>query len=68
MKFFIILHFYTKNNWPGSQLHEVLFGAKSSFMELILQEGDYLIKTLSTHEEMETAFRLRHEVFVDEPR
>ncbi|MBI5047609.1 MAG: GNAT family N-acetyltransferase [Deltaproteobacteria bacterium] len=35
-------------------------------MELIFQEGSYLIKTLSTHEEMETAFRLRHEVFVDE--
>ncbi|MBI5328090.1 MAG: GNAT family N-acetyltransferase [Deltaproteobacteria bacterium] len=35
-------------------------------MELIFQEGDYLIKTLSTHEEMEEAFRLRHEVFVDE--
>lgn len=35
-------------------------------MELIFQEGDYLIKTLSTHEEMEAAFRLRHDVFVDE--
>lgn len=35
-------------------------------MELIFQEGDYLIKTLSTHEEMEAAFRLRHEVFADE--
>ncbi|MBI5874895.1 MAG: GNAT family N-acetyltransferase [Deltaproteobacteria bacterium] len=35
-------------------------------MELIFQEGSYLIKTLSTHEEMEAAFRLRHEVFVDE--
>ncbi|MBI5892273.1 MAG: hypothetical protein HZB79_01240 [Deltaproteobacteria bacterium] len=35
-------------------------------MELIFQEGSYLIKTLSTHEEMEAAYRLRHEVFVDE--
>ncbi len=35
-------------------------------MELIFQEGGYLIKTLSTHEEMEAAFGLRHEVFVDE--
>lgn len=35
-------------------------------MELIFQEGSYLIKSLSTHEEMEAAFRLRHDVFVDE--
>lgn len=35
-------------------------------MELIFQEGSYLIKTLSTHEEMDAAFRLRHDVFVDE--
>ena len=35
-------------------------------MELIFQEGKYLIKTLSTHEEMEAGFALRHEVFVDE--
>lgn len=35
-------------------------------MELIFQEGSYLIKTLSTPEEMDAAFRLRHDVFVDE--
>jgi acyl homoserine lactone synthase len=35
-------------------------------MELNFHEGNYLVKTLSTHEEMEAAFRLRHEVFVDE--
>ncbi len=35
-------------------------------MELIFQEGEFLIKTLSTPEEMEAAFRLRHEVFCEE--
>lgn len=32
-------------------------------MELIFQEDDFLVKTLHTHEEMEAAFRLRHDVF-----
>jgi acyl homoserine lactone synthase len=35
-------------------------------MELIFQEGEFLVKTLSTHEEMDAAFRLRHEVFSEE--
>lgn len=35
-------------------------------MELIFKEGDFLIKTLNTQEEMEASFRLRHEVFCDE--
>lgn len=35
-------------------------------MELIFQEGDFLIKTLSAHEELEEAYRLRHDVFCDE--
>lgn len=35
-------------------------------MELIFQEDNLLIKTLSAPEEMDAAFRLRHEVFVDE--
>jgi acyl homoserine lactone synthase len=35
-------------------------------MELIFQEENFLIKTLRTQEEMEAAFRLRHEVFCDE--
>ena len=32
-------------------------------MELIFEEENFLVKTLSTHEEMEAAFRLRHDVF-----
>ena len=35
-------------------------------MDLIFQENDFLIKTLSTHEEMEAALRLRHDVFREE--
>ena len=35
-------------------------------MELIFQEDNFLIKTLSAPEEMDAAYRLRHEVFVDE--
>lgn len=35
-------------------------------MELIFQEDDFLVKTLHTHEEMEEALRLRHEVFREE--
>ncbi|MDP2682373.1 MAG: acyl-homoserine-lactone synthase [Deltaproteobacteria bacterium] len=35
-------------------------------MELIFQEDNLLIKTLSAPEEMDAAYRLRHEVFVDE--
>jgi N-acyl-L-homoserine lactone synthetase len=37
-------------------------------MELIFKEGDFLIKTLSAYEELEAAFRLRHEVFCEELR
>jgi len=35
-------------------------------MELIIQEGDYLIKTLTAPEDLEEAYRLRHDVFCDE--
>ena len=35
-------------------------------MELIFQEGDFLVKTLAAHEELEDAYRLRHDVFCDE--
>ncbi|MFQ5736538.1 MAG: acyl-homoserine-lactone synthase [Thermodesulfobacteriota bacterium] len=35
-------------------------------MELIFKEGDFIVKALSAHEEMEEAFRLRHDVFCDE--
>lgn len=35
-------------------------------MNLIFQEGDYLVKTLLTKEELEASFRLRHEVFCNE--
>ena len=35
-------------------------------MELIFQEDNLLIKTLSAPEEMDAAYRLRHDVFVDE--
>lgn len=35
-------------------------------MDLIFQEDNFLIKTLSTHEEMEAALRLRHDVFREE--
>jgi N-acyl-L-homoserine lactone synthetase len=35
-------------------------------MELIFREGNFLIKTLSAYEELEAAFRLRHEVFCEE--
>ncbi len=35
-------------------------------MELIFQEEDFLVKTLATHDELEAAFRLRHEVFCEE--
>jgi N-acyl-L-homoserine lactone synthetase len=35
-------------------------------MELIFQEGNLLVKTLNTPEELEASFRLRHEVFCDE--
>lgn len=35
-------------------------------MELIFQEGNFLIKTLSQREELDASFRLRHEVFCDE--
>lgn len=35
-------------------------------MELIFQEDSFLVKTLSTHEEMEEALRLRHDVFREE--
>jgi N-acyl-L-homoserine lactone synthetase len=37
-------------------------------MELIFQEGDLLVKTLTTHEEAEEALRLRHDVFREELR
>ena len=37
-------------------------------MELIFQEDNLLIKTLSSPEELDAAFRLRHDVFVDELR
>lgn len=35
-------------------------------MELLLHEENYLVKTISTPEEMEAALRLRHDVFRDE--
>ncbi len=35
-------------------------------MELIFQEGNFLVKTLNTPEELEASFRLRHEVFCGE--
>lgn len=35
-------------------------------MALIFQEGEFLVKTLSAHEELEAALRLRHAVFCDE--
>ncbi len=35
-------------------------------MELMVQEGGFLIKTLTAYEEMEQGFRLRHEVFSEE--
>jgi len=37
-------------------------------MELIFQEGDLLVKTIETPEEMDSAYRLRHEVFSEELR
>lgn len=37
-------------------------------MELIFQEGEYLVKTLLTREEMEASFRLRYAVFCEELR
>lgn len=37
-------------------------------MELIFQEENYLVKTISTPEEVDSAMRLRHEVFRDELR
>lgn len=35
-------------------------------MELLFQENGFLVKTLSAPEEMDSAFRLRHEVFAGE--
>ncbi|GMR05024.1 MAG: hypothetical protein BMS9Abin23_0948 [Thermodesulfobacteriota bacterium] len=35
-------------------------------MELMFTEDNFLIKTLSTHEEVEAAFHLRHKVFSEE--
>lgn len=35
-------------------------------MELLFQEDIYIVKTLSSHEEIEAAFRLRHDVYCDE--
>ncbi len=35
-------------------------------MELIFQEGDYIIKRLNTYEEFEAALKLRHDVFREE--
>lgn len=35
-------------------------------MELIFQEEDFLVKTITTAEEMDQALRLRHEVFCNE--
>lgn len=35
-------------------------------MELIFAEDNFLVKTLSTHEEVEAALRLRHDVFREE--
>jgi len=35
-------------------------------MELIFAEDNFLIKTLSTHEEVDAALRLRHDVFREE--
>lgn len=35
-------------------------------MELIFQEEDYLVKTISSTEEKEAALRLRHDIFRDE--
>lgn len=35
-------------------------------MELFFQEGDFLIKTLTTDEERAAGYRLRHDVFCDE--
>ncbi|TAN61616.1 GNAT family N-acetyltransferase [bacterium] len=37
-------------------------------MELIFQEGDFLVKTLDSSWEVDAALRLRHDVFVDELR
>ncbi len=37
-------------------------------MELIFQEEDFIVKTLSAPEEMEEAYRLRHDVFSEELR
>ncbi len=37
-------------------------------MELMVQEDNFLIKTLNAHEEMEQGYRLRHEVFSEELR
>lgn len=37
-------------------------------MELIFQEGDLLVKTIDTPGEMDSAYRLRHEVFSEELR
>ena len=35
-------------------------------MELLFQEDTHIVKTLSAHEEIEAAFRLRHDVYCDE--
>lgn len=35
-------------------------------MELTFQEDNFIVKTLSTHEEFEQAMRLRHDVFAEE--
>ncbi|MBI1910756.1 MAG: GNAT family N-acetyltransferase [Deltaproteobacteria bacterium] len=35
-------------------------------MELTFQEDNFVVKTLSTHEEFEQAMRLRHDVFAEE--
>lgn len=35
-------------------------------MDILFQEGEFLVKTLSAYEEMEEAYRLRHDVFCDE--
>lgn len=52
---------------PYSYIHARL-PVKMSGMELIFEEEGYLVKTLSTHEEVEAGLRLRHEVFSRELR
>ncbi len=50
---------------PYSYIHSRL-PVKMSGMELIFQEENFLVKKLTSHEDMEAALRLRHDIFREE--